>query len=58
MAEGERGMCLCGCGETPVGGRFMPGHDARMEPMYRRWAAGDYDARLNRAQLEYLRERA
>jgi hypothetical protein len=55
MTETKR--CLCGCGETPMGGRFLPGHDARMEPLYRRWRDGDEGARVYRAQMDYFRER-
>ncbi len=56
MAEGERAKCLCGCGGTPVRGDFLPGDDAKFYALFRRWKAGDYDARLNRVQLEYLQK--
>lgn len=23
--------CACGCGETTAGGRFLPGHDAKLK---------------------------
>jgi len=26
-------MCECGCGETPVGGSFLPGHDQRLRSL-------------------------
>ncbi len=55
MAETEK-KCLCGCGETPVGGRFKPGHDAKLFSLYGDWKKGNYDARLNREQLDFLQE--
>ena len=48
---------MCGCGGTPVQGDFLPGDDAKFYSLFNRWKAGDYDARLNRAQLEYLQEK-
>lgn len=32
--------CLCGCGSTTRGGRFMPGHDARLYGFARRVESG------------------
>ena len=26
----NRPMCLCGCGQRTKGGRFKPGHDAKL----------------------------
>ena len=28
--EGKLMACACGCGETPVKGYFLPGHDQRL----------------------------
>jgi hypothetical protein len=33
---GTRRSCLCGCGETTRGGRFRPGHDARLHAELKR----------------------
>jgi hypothetical protein len=30
MRKGGSGICLCGCGAATSGGRFAPGHDARL----------------------------
>lgn len=51
------GSCLCGCGELPSTkkGRFMPGHDARMQRLYGQWL--DNKIEISDAQLNYCVER-
>lgn len=38
-ASKEPKSCLCGCGGTTKGGRFLPGHDARYHSRLKREAA-------------------
>ncbi len=33
---GTDGACGCGCGGTPKGGRYLPGHDARLKAQRRK----------------------
>lgn len=40
MRKGGNGICLCGCGDTTSGGRFRPGHDARLLAMVLRIERG------------------
>jgi len=37
----EAPVCLCGCGATTKGGRFRPGHDARLKSDLRAKASGN-----------------
>lgn len=50
------GTCLCGCGDRPSKSRsrFLPGHDARMRRLARRYLDADTD--LSDPQLNYVVE--
>ncbi|MEU8540851.1 hypothetical protein AB0C52_12840 [Streptomyces sp. NPDC048717] len=32
MTTNESRLCGCRCGETPVRGKFLPGHDSKIVP--------------------------
>lgn len=52
--------CLCGCGETTRGGRFKPGHDARLHAELKRNLQNDpllRNERFTNEQRAYARER-
>jgi hypothetical protein len=52
--------CLCGCSETTRGGRFKPGHDARLHGELKRNLKNDpllKNERLTDAQRRYAVER-
>lgn len=52
--------CLCGCGETTRGGRFKPGHDARLHGELKRNLEKDpllRNERFRDEQRAYARER-
>jgi hypothetical protein len=57
----QRGAyCLCGCGETTRGGRFKPGHDARLHGEFKRNLERDpllRNERFNDEQRAYAKER-
>jgi hypothetical protein len=38
---GKEGICLCGCGRTTGGGRFVAGHDAKLKSELLRAFRGD-----------------
>jgi hypothetical protein len=53
-------FCLCGCGETTRGGRFKPGHDARLHGELKRNLEKDpllRNERFSDEQRAYARER-
>jgi hypothetical protein len=61
-AGGTQGgaYCLCGCGETTRGGRFKPGHDARLYGELKRNLEKDpllRNERFTEAQRAYAKER-
>jgi hypothetical protein len=61
-AGGTQGgaYCLCGCGETTRGGRFKPGHDARLYGELKRNLERDPLLRnewFNEEQTAYARQR-
>jgi hypothetical protein len=46
------GVCICGCAGTTKGGRFLPGHDAKLKSALRaRIAEGDEAARARMIEL-------
>jgi hypothetical protein len=52
--------CLCSCGGTTKGGRFLPGHDARLHGELKRNLEKDpllRNERFTDAQRAYARER-
>ena len=52
--------CLCSCGGTTRGGRFLPGHDARLYGELKRNLEKDpllRNERFNEEQREYARQR-
>ena len=58
--HGTRRSCLCGCGETTRGGRFKPGHDARLHGELKRNLEKDpllRNERFTEEQRGYARER-
>ncbi len=34
------GMCICGCGEPTMGGKFKPGHDQKLRVALEQAAGG------------------
>ncbi len=58
--QGSRRSCLCGCGEATRGGRFRPGHDARLHGELKRNLEKDpllRNERFSDEQKAYARER-
>ena len=58
--QNPRRSCLCGCGETTRGGRFKPGHDARLHGELKRNLQKDpllRNERFTEEQRAYARER-
>lgn len=58
--QGTPRSCLCGCGHTTRGGRFKPGHDARLHGELKRNLEKDpllRNERFNDEQSAYARER-
>jgi hypothetical protein len=58
--QGTPRSCLCGCGETTRGGRFKPGHDARLYGELKRNLEKDpllRNERFTEEQRGYARER-
>jgi hypothetical protein len=58
--QGTRRSCLCGCGETTRGGRFKPGHDARLHGELKRNLEKDpllRNERFTEKQRAYAKER-
>jgi hypothetical protein len=56
----SRRSCLCGCGKTTRGGRFKPGHDARLHGELKRNLEKDpllRNERFTEEQRAYARER-
>jgi hypothetical protein len=51
----EAPVCLCGCGEPTKGGRFRPGHDARLKSDLRTKASGT-NSRVATAATKRLKE--
>jgi hypothetical protein len=52
--------CLCGCGQTTRGGRFKPGHDARLHSELKRNLERDpllRNERFTEEQKAYAKER-
>ena len=37
----KTGTCICGCGGTTKGGKFLPGHDARFHGLLKRGLTED-----------------
>lgn len=47
--------CLCGCGQLPRGGKFLPGHDARLAARLNKLAArGDEKAIARLEELGWV----
>ena len=58
--QGTGRSCLCGCGETTRGGRFKPGHDARLHGELKRNLEKDpllRNERFTEEQRSYACER-
>jgi len=46
--------CACGCGEKPVGGHFLPGHDQRLRADLERRVGGLIALRMLVEAAEYF----
>ena len=47
--------CECGCGEQTLGGRFRPGHDAKLKSRLLRAARGTNKRTATKARAELKR---
>lgn len=54
----SKGACVCGCSGTTKGGRFLPGHDARLHGALKRVLKGEALTKpVEPGALEHIRER-
>lgn len=53
----KTGVCQCGCAGTTAGGKFLPGHDAKLaSALVRRVKSGDSEAYADMAKRGWLKK--